>query len=388
MHSAKFCSLITAGLIIFLNLLSGFSQTLETNASSTGIGTKGLFTRFEGDRLNLYQWNPDTGEIKLFISEETQVLNARPFDVLHLAISPSGKNLLYRIDRNNFWSPIYLIDSDGKNQRKVLDKVNEFYWAPDGESVVYAKSPANISPEKEFWPAGYDWFRLWLNSSRSEPIAMSDKHFFWLHGWENVNTAVFSSANAFSTWLFSYDISEKAISTQRELFSDKRQLGQVTLNRDATHRIAIVRPFDSQQGRSCDIYELDRGWRLARKIVSTLNYYCESVFWNGDDEIIYNESTWSSGHFSMSETSESGYYLALSVYRYNFKARKEFPVLKSPGSEVYRLEGVLKDKGIVVSNESVPRKPRYILEYRRFDGSHSVKLAESEKEMWFVGWVN
>jgi len=130
------------------------------------------------------------------------------------------------------------------------------------------------------------------------------------------------------------------------------------------------------------------GWRLARKIVSTLNYYCESVFWNGDDEIIYNESTWSSGHFSTSETSESGYYLALSVYRYNFKARKEFPVLKSPGSEVYRLEGVLKDKGIVVSNESVPRKPRYILEYRRFDGSHSVKLAESEKEMWFVGWVN
>ena len=109
--------------------------------------------------------------------------------------------------------------------------------------------------------------------------------------------------------------------------------------------------------------------------------------WNGDDEIFFNKSTGPKGRINIYETSESGYYILLSIYKYDFQRRKEVAVIRSSGKEVYRLEGILDNRAIIVSNESVARKPRYILEARDLNGNKLHDFFTSEKEMWFVGWL-
>jgi hypothetical protein len=347
---------------------------------------RGLYVVFEGSRISVYSSEFDGSDAQLVISEPTDIGNARPFNAIRLKISPDGRSLLYMIQQKNGWSPVYFIRSDGSGKKRLLDKSIDFYWTPRGEAVVYSLSPKRRGEEElSPWAPGNDWYSLDLRTGKSEFIADSDKNFYYLASWKDRDTAIFGSSSLFSAWLYIYDLPKRSIIGKSEVTKDGRQLVEVGANKSGTRRIGIVWPENAGIEWSCNIIELNTVWRIERSVVSAPNFQCENVAWNGDDEIFYNKSTGPNGKIDTSLTSKSGYYMLLSVFRYDFKKGKESPVIRSSGKEVYRLENVIAGRGIVISNESVSRRPRYILEFRNLDGSNPRIIRESDREMWFVG---
>lgn len=346
------------------------------------------FTVFEGDVINVYSTRLDGSDCKLIISEKTELGNARPFDALRAVISPDRRQIMYSVAPRNGWAPIYLVNSDGQNKKKILKKAINFHWSPDGKHILYSLYEARITDEgMPFWSKGYDWYFLDLATNVSEPVAISNHKFLNLAYWKGNEIAVFRGSSIGSQWLFEYDLRKKRKNRATEILRNMRQLAEISESKDGERTVASVWPRSVGIEWSCDLFEVTRRYKLGRHFVNSPNYQCQHIFWNFNSEVYYNKSTRSNRRISTLDTSESGYYTLLSVYKYDFRNRKETSVLKSLGKEVYRLQNVLDGKLIIVSNESVPRSPRYILELRDLNGANPTELFRSDKEMWFIGWL-
>jgi hypothetical protein len=340
------------------------------------VDVRAAFTAFEGSNINVFSAKPDGSERKLIISEETELTNARAFDAIRAIISPAGDKIVYMIPARTGWAPVYVVESDGRNKKKVLDKAIDFHWTPDGKHILYSLfSPLPRGDGVPMWANGNDWYLLNLDTGKSDPVAVASDKLHYLVGWIRDTVALFASRSLFSSFLFEYDLKSR-------IRRESTHVGAgISINDIHTRGVGIAAHPD------IGIYEFTPRLRRKNRLVSCKNYQCENIMWNGDDEIVYNKSTGPYGRININEAGASGYYVLFSIYKYNLKSRKESALARGSGKEVYRLEGILDNKAIIVSNESVPRTPRYILESRDLSGNVLHTLYASDKEMWFVGWL-
>ena len=371
--------------------------TVEADLTRTQI--RAVFALHDGDRVNVYSSNLDGSDRKLLISEDGIPPSGDDFPNLsfHVQLSDDGNTLAYKLSpsRGYTWyapSPVYLIEVEEQRKANILEGVGFFYLSPDGTRIIY-RDP---SYQPQVWVGsppprspGLDWRMFNTQSGSDELIVPHDKlghGFSWFGAWLDDDHVLFLSTRLTGLDMFALDLSTTE-AIEVVLPEPERHLvpGEVLTNPSGTRTVLSFRPFGEQFG--CEFYELTRDWKIGNHIVSDKNYACEGIAWNGDNEIYYGKGTGPKGRISTAETSESGYYILLSIYKYDFETGTEEPVLTSDGSEVYRFQGVLENEVLVVSNESNRRSPRYIVEFRDLDGNNPVTFFSGNRKMLWLGWI-
>lgn len=281
-----------------------------------------------------------------------------------------------------------MIDSQGQNKKKILDNIETFSWSRDGKKIIYSTTTPrfdNPNARISFSSPGAEWHIFDIASSKDTTIAKPEQQFHSLGSWINENKFIFISTNINGSELILYDSATQK-SEKIKLPDGHTQVAGISTNPSGSKTIVSLLPENYGINYFCDFYELESNGKLGKHFIADKNYSCRGVAWNSDNEFYYGKGTGPKGTISTSETSESGYYVLFSVYKYNFKTEKDEPVLKSDGKEVYTLQGVLENHGFVVSNENNKRTPKYILEMRKLDGSNPQSLFTSDKEMLFIDW--
>ena len=394
----------TASIVLFKGKpsqteLTQSTKEVQTSPANTAVEAKGesraVFAVVEGLKMNIYSSKEDGTDRKLILSQDISEPNtrARPFTVIDIKVSPTKNLIAYKFPPAENYTvsapaSVFLIDPQGQNKKKILDNVETFSWFRDGKKIIYSTAtPRFDNPNAgiSFSSPGAEWHIFDIASSKDTIIAKPEQQFHSLGYWVNENKFVFISTNIYGSELVLYDSSTQK-SEKIKLPNGYTQVAGISTNPSGSKTIVSLLPENYGINYSCDFYELETNGKLGKHFIADKNYSCEGIAWNGDDEVYYGKGTGPKGNISTSETSESGYYVLLSVYKYNFKAEKGGPVLISDGKEVYRFQDVLENQGFVVSNESNKRTPKYILEMRKLDASNPQQLFTSDKEMLFIAW--
>lgn len=389
----------TAGIVFFKikssqTELTPPTEEAQTSSVNTAVEStdesRAVFAVVEGLKMNIYSSKEDGTARKFLLSQDISESNtrARPFTVIDIKVSPTGNIIAYKFPP----ASVFLIDSQGQNKKKILDNVETFSWSRDGKKIIYPTATPRLDNRFDnpnagisvSWP-GAEWHIFDIESSKDTIIAKPEQQFHSLGSWINENKFVFISTNVYGSELILYDsVTQK--SEKIKLPERYTQVREVSTNPSGSKTVVSLMPEGYGINYSCDFYEIQISGKLGDHLIADKNYSCEGVAWNGDNEFYYGKGTGPKGTISTSETGESGYYVLLSVYKYNFNTGKDEPVLKSDGKEVYRFQDVLENQGFVVSNESNKRTPKYILEMRKPDGSNPRQLFTSDKEMLFIDW--
>lgn len=365
-------------------------KTTEVNTES-----RAVFAVVEGLKMSIYSSNPNGADRKLIISQEISEPNtrARPFTVVDIKVSPTKNLIAYKFPPSENYTvsapaSVFLIDYQGQNKKKILDNVETFSWSRDGKKIIYSTATPrfnNPNAGMSFSSPGAEWHIFDIANSKDVVIAKPTQQFHSLGSWFNENKFIFISANIYGSELALFDSTTQK-TEKIKLPEGYTQVREVSTNPSGNKTIVSLLSEDYGINYSCDFYEIEMNGKLSKHLIADKNYSCEGVAWDGENEFYYGKGTGPKGTISTSETSESGYYVLLSVYKYNFNTGKDEPVLKSDGKEVYRFQNVLENQGFVVSNESNKRTPKYILEMRKLDGSNPQNLFTSDKEMLFIDW--
>lgn len=394
----------TAGIVFFKvkssqTALTPPTEEVQTSPVNTAVEaeneSRAVFAAVEGLKMNIYSAKPDGTDRKLLLSQDISEpsTRARPFTVVDAKISPTKNLIAYKFSPKPGYtvsSPatVFLIDSQGANKKKTLNNVETFSWSRDGKKIIYSTATPkfdNPNAGVSFSSPGAEWHIFDIENSKDVLIAKPEQQFHSLGSWVGENKFVFVSSNIYGSDLVLYDSATQK-SEKIKLPDGDTRIAGVSTNPSGSRTIVSILPENYGINYSCDFYELEINGNLGKHFIADKNYSCEGIAWNGDDEIYYGKGTGPKGSISTSETSESGYYVLLSVYKYNFKTEKSDAVLVSDGKEVYRFQNVLENQGFVVSNESNKRTPQYILEIRKLDGSNPRQLFTSNKEMLLIGW--
>ena len=86
----------------------------------------------------------DSTQLAIVIpGQSPQQLTDDPFDVLDYAVAPDGLTIAYSLVRANDGTDLWLIGTDGQNQRQLLDcagsSCSNPVWHPDGRRLVYER---------------------------------------------------------------------------------------------------------------------------------------------------------------------------------------------------------------------------------------------------------
>lgn len=117
--------------------------------------------------MNDGDWNPGLWRVDAATGEHTNLTLAMPSAfVVDATVSPDGKTILYSTTEGiGTGSTIWSIDSNGENQRRLLQLDDEaqsiagqFTWSPDGRSVAYQRLTDSPTP---FLAAG-----IWVMDSQ------------------------------------------------------------------------------------------------------------------------------------------------------------------------------------------------------------------------------
>lgn len=350
---------------------------------------RAIFAVIEGLKMNIYSSDVNGAERTLILSLDISKsgTRARPFTIVDIKISPAKDLIAYKFPPGEARASIFLIDPKGQNKKKILDNVETFNWSRDGKKIIYSTAtPKYDNPLAGIiisFP-GPEWHIFDIATSKDVVIAKPEQELHSLGSWINENKFVFITRNIYGSEPVLFDSASQK-TEKIKLPSGYTQVKEVSSNPAGTRTVVSLLPENYGINYSCDFYEI-QGSKLGKHLIADKNYFCEGTAWNGDDEFYYGKGTGPKGTISISETSESGYYVLLSVYKYNFDTGKDESVLISDGKEIYRFQNLLEGKGFVVSNESSKRTPHYILEMRKLDGSNPQTLFTSDKEMLFIGW--
>jgi len=376
--------------------LTNETQTPSTDeAIEVKAESRAVFAVVEGLKMNIYSSKEDGTDRKLILSQDISEPNtrARPFTVIDIKVSPAKNLIAYKFPPAENYTvsapaSVFLIDSLGQNKQKTLDNVETFSWSRDGKKIIYSTATPrfdNPNAGVSFSSPGAEWHIFDIGNSKDVVIAKPEQQYHSLGSWVNENKFIFISTNIYGSELVLFDSATQK-SDKIKLPEGYTQVREVSTNPSGNKTVVSLLPEGYGINYSCDFYEIQPNGNLGKHLIADKNYSCEGIAWNGDDEFYYGKGTGPKGTISTSDTSESGYYVLLSVYKYNFKTGKDEAVLKSDGKEVYRFQNVLENQGFVVSNESNKRVPKYILEMRELDGSNLQQLFTSDKEMLFIDW--
>ncbi len=352
-------------------------------------GSKIVFGAFEDMKLNVYSSNFDGSDKKQLISQTVTEpdTRSRPFTVLNTQISPDHKLIAYRYKDE---SKITIIDISGKTYKEI-DNGGSFNWVGSKELLLEVpnKTVCNgTNCEDPIQGFSSEWSIVNIDNNQHTEVKPDGGGFNAFEG-QSGDTLYFaqnSSYGSISPRLYSYNMSSKNTSEIGLPKEEGIQIAFVSSSPDGSHTImAILLPSYGVENK-CLIYEVN-GNKLGKKLVDESNYQCENPYWINNGEFYIDYSTGLYGKIDTQSTSESGYYVLLSVARYSYKDSKLQKTLTSDGKEVYRLLGGFPSGSFAVSNESNNRTPRYKLEVRNSTGTNPVELASSQEEMLVVGWL-
>lgn len=394
-----YLSLLAALVILLLGVVYWFvfagqsktsnqsTQTVPFNSQSSRI----VFGAFEDMKLNLYSSNFDGSNKKQLISQDVTEpdTRSRPFSVLNTQVSPDHKLIAYSYKDD---PKIKIIDSSGKVYKEIEhDSNGSFDWVGPKEILLEVpnKTVCNgVNCEDPIQGFSSKWSIVNIDDNKTTGIKPEEGGFNSFEG-QAASTLFFaqnSSYGGVSPKLYSYNTDSKKIDEIGLPNEEGIQIAFVSSSPDGNNTIVGILPPSYGVEYKCLIYEL-KGGKLGKKLVDEANYQCENPYWVNNDEFYIDYSTGPNGKIDTQSTSESGYYVLLSVARYSYKDRKVQKALTSDGKEVYRLLGAFSNGSFVVSNESNKRTPQYRLEVRNSTDTNSVQLASSEKEMLLVGWL-
>lgn len=122
-------------LLIKLGLffVTGLMLAAPAHATFPGANGKIVFSRFTGDRFDLYTINPDGSGERLLVTGGS-----------HPSWSPDGQKVAFTRQAVFGASPVSLavIDADGSHLRDLSDNVLRFarpVWSPDGSRIAFAR---------------------------------------------------------------------------------------------------------------------------------------------------------------------------------------------------------------------------------------------------------
>jgi len=390
-------------IIIFVIGLLGFVgwSVYQRTADSKGNSTASvqakpealMYGYFDGLAMKVNSYDLTSNQNKQLFEQSLSEpeTRSRPLSVLNGQVSSNKQMVAYRFGDKG---KIKIIKSDGSAVREVSrNDVESFTWLLNKNQLVLEKSNyvncngANCEAPLNGFRS--DWYLFDVDSGTETKLDMGDNSFNGLEG-QSANTLYFAANSPYggiSPKLFAYDIDSHKVTEVDGLPNEEgMQIGFIASSPGSKHTIISILPPGYGSDYNCTIYELD-GKKLGSKIIDNANYQCENAFWVNDSEFYFDNSTGPSGKVSTSDTSKSGYYVLLSVFRYSFNSKKQEKVLVSDGSEVYRLMGSLPDGSFVVSNEASKRNPKYKLEIRNPDGSFKSSIDSNQKEMLLIGGV-
>ncbi|BCX15033.1 MAG: hypothetical protein KatS3mg088_716 [Patescibacteria group bacterium] len=119
-------------------------KTAEVNAEF-----RAVFAVVEGLKMNIYSSKENGSDRKLILSQDISEPNtrARPFTVVDIKVSPTKDLIAYKFPPAENYTvsgpaSVFLIDSQGQNRKKILDKVETFGWSRDGKKnhLLYRNS--------------------------------------------------------------------------------------------------------------------------------------------------------------------------------------------------------------------------------------------------------
>lgn len=363
------------------------TQTPTFNTQSSRI----VFGVFEDMKLNLYSSNFDGSDKKQLISQTVTEpeTRSRPFSVLNTQVSPDHKLIAYRYKDD---PKIKIIDNSGKAYKEIEnDGSGSFSWVGPKELLLEIpnKTVCNgANCEDPIQGFSSEWSIVNIDDDKHTEVKPEDGGFNAFEGQAGdiLFFAQNSSYGGISPKLYSYNISSKKTSEIGLPNEEGIQIAFVSSSPDGSRTIVGILPPSYGVEYKCLIYKVS-GNKLGKKLVDEANYQCENPYWINNDEFYIDYSTGPNGKIDTQSTSDSGYYILLSVARYSYKDSKIQKTLTSDGKEVYRLLDGFPNGSFVVSNESNKRTPQYKLEVRNGNDANQIELAASQKEMLVVGWI-
>lgn len=388
--------LLMALVILLLGIIYWFiyvEQSKTPNKTTFNAQTSRIvYGVFEGMKFNVYSSKFDGSDKKQLISQVVTESDtrSRPFSVLDTRVSTDHKLIAYKYKDN---SKIRIIDSSGKIYKEIeSDDGGSFDWI--GPNQILLEVPDGtacngVNCEDPIQGFSSEWFIVNIDNGQRTVVNPEDGEFNTFVGRAG-DTLFFiqnSSYGGISPKFYSYNMNSKKASEIELPSEEGMQIAFVSSSPGGDRTIVGILPPDYGIEYRCLIYEV-RGNKLSKKLVDEPDYQCEYPHWINDKEFYIDYSTGRNGKIATQSTSESGYYILLSVARYSYDDGKIQKILTSDGKEVYRLLGGFPDGSFVVSNESSKRTPQYKLELKGGMGSDPVDLVSSQKEMLVVGWVD
>lgn len=394
-------TLVAFGIVLYFAFRTAKPPSKEHSSinatQSSSAPTRLLYTEFEGPVLYLRTMSITGSDIKTILSYDWKPVRpevtSQPAQLIRVAISPDGKNIAYKLpysDRSGLdgaKAPIFIINSDGSNKRQVLPDANEFVWYPDGRRILYShRTPtpsdtggAGVSPTTP----GAEWRVYDLRAQKdSQLLAPGPKNMFVGFGsWLSDNEALMVGSTSDGVRPYRFNLSTKS-STEIKL-PEHTDITSIRTNQEGSKTVFLEATRFG--GADCKFFEWDPS-NMSRLIVAFEKTICEGIGWDGE-ALYYGRGTGPQGRITTTETGESGYYLLLSIYRYDFATGKDELVLSGAGKEVYRFQGLVPGQGLIVTAEKSKPDVSYQMQLRSFDGQLIQNLLTSNREPWFIGSV-
>jgi hypothetical protein len=270
---------------------------------------------------------------------------------------------------------VFLIDANGQNRRKLINQAIDFYWCPDGNSLLYSWQNY-VPPEvaelagRPFRDPGYEWHVVDIASGRDDILIPAPKFCGRFLCWADRRHPLFESMSAFALFLMTFDLDTKKTNEIVMRTSGYGHFEGAATSPGGRTVLSISPPLLS--GRTAgDIYELTSAFQLGRHLVSIRDGEAECLMWNGDREVFFSQQI-----------------VIPSIYKYDLDAGRKQLVLQGSGDEGLHLKGLLEGSGLIVLDEGRTRSPRYMLEVRQLDGSRPIPLISGEKQPGYYGWVS
>ncbi len=342
-----------------------------------------VFAVYEGPRINVYAWRlgeagPGAGE--LLISEEAgQHLSP----TIRVRISPRGNLIAYKGLRpptanGAMDNRLFVIDRRGQNRTLVAERVEDFFWAPDGDRILYSRrGPTPPSEERPLRPLGWEWRLLDVATREEEVIAREDDYYVSLEAWQGRHL-IFDD----HVGLVPYELDKRPRATDadpRSIQTVKAVYGIRRLSPSPSGRRALLVAEGSDH--TTTLYDVNSEWRVER--TRPVPHCTLSIpLWNNNEEVFYQKvpSPW--------DATLPEHCRRRPICRYSLATQTERVVLDESGPDgIYALQGLLPGHALLISSVSPGPVPQYTLQTRHLDGSRRDTLYTSDRRITFVGWL-
>jgi Tol biopolymer transport system component len=114
-------------------------------------------------------------------SNLTQITRGNhPFYAFNADWSPDGRQILFQTERHNGQGDIYIINSDGTNERPIIvDSSPETLatWSPSGQQIIFNSERDGF---RQMYIANIDGSGV----QKLEPLSVSSTNFFGIRDWK------------------------------------------------------------------------------------------------------------------------------------------------------------------------------------------------------------